>query len=169
VIQPLGFIDTSTFTAMYVVKHKDKLDGGILRLRDVKEDDVDATDLAILKEWKSARALLSRLRNAAAPFFDGVTPDLGRAWIEVLPPMSGTPWDIEAGDYAAAHHRTRTCLIPSPGAVTYCGLASAVLPVGMVHLVDHQLLCSDVNHGEHARVHLVVDVKIPVDEAEPET
>lgn len=160
-IQGLGFIDTSVFTANYLLRHKEKVDGGILRLRDLKDEDVEASDLAVLREWKSARALLTRLRVVAAPFFDGVTPELGRAWIEVLPPMSGTLWDAEIGDYAAAHHRTRTCLIPSPGAVSCSGMASSMLVVGMVNLIDHQLMCSEVNHGEHARVHLVCDLKAP--------
>lgn len=165
-IQGLGFIDTSVFTANYVLRHKEKVDGGILRLRDLKDEDVDASDLPVIREWKSARLLLRALRAVAAPFFDGAVPELGRAWIEVLSPLSGTPWDAETGDYAAAHHRTRTCLIPSPGAVSHSGVASAMLVVGMVNLIDHQLMCSEVNHGEHARVHLVVDLKVPTDEVE---
>lgn len=165
-IQPLGFVDTSTFTAMFVVKHRDRAENGILQLRDFKDDEGEPSDLAILREWKSARALLSRLRAAAAPFFDGRTPELGRAWIEVLPPGSGAPWHADAGDYPSQVVRTRTCLIPCPGAVSYSGLASAVLAVGMVNLVDHQLMCSEVNHGEHARTHLVVDFYAPTGDAE---
>lgn len=160
-IQPLGFIDTSTFAAWFVAKHRQKARDGVLALRDIKADEIDPADLAIMQEWKGARALLSRLRAAAAPFFNGVTPELGKAWIEVLPPLAGTPWTSELDDYAAAHVRTRTCLIPSPGAISFCGTASAMLHVGMVNQIDHSLLCSEVNHGEHARVHLVVDVRVP--------
>lgn len=167
-IQQIGFLDTSAFTAMYVVKHKDKLVDGILDLRSIKGDDVDASDLPILKEWKGARALLARLRAGAAPFLGNVTPNLGRAWIEVLPPFSGTQWSLEEGDYAADHLRTRTCLIPSPGAVSHCGAVAANLLVGTVNVIDHRQLCCEVNHGEHARVHLIVDVKVPHGEAEPE-
>lgn len=167
-IQQIGFLDTSNLTAMFVVKHRDRAVDGILALRDIKVDEVDASDLPILKEWKSARALLSRLRAGAAPFLGNVTPTLGRAWIEVLPPQSGTPWTIEDGDYADAHIRTRTCLIPSPGSVSHSGLTSASLLVGTVNVIDHRQLCCEVNHGEHARVHLIVDVKVPHGEADPE-
>lgn len=167
-IQPLGFIDTSAFTARFLTgkTQKERTENGVLTLRDVKDGDTVATDLAILKEWGSARAILSRLRNAAAPFFDGVTPVLGRAWVEILPPGAGTPWEADFGDYADLHVRTRTCLIPSPGALSHSGQAFATLMVGIVNLIDHKALCSEVNHGEHARVHLVVDVRVPDDAAE---
>lgn len=165
-IQPLGFLDTSAFTAAYVAKYKKSVEDGILNLRDAR-DDGEVTALGVLKEWNSARALLQRLRAAAAPFFDGVTPELGKAWVEVLPPRSGTPWVVEEGDYALTHVRTRTCLIPSPGAISYCGASFVQLAVGTVNQIDHRQLCSEVNLGEHTRVHLVVDVRVPnADDAE---
>jgi len=170
-IQPLGFIDTSNFTAMFLVgkTQKERTQDGILRLRDIKDGEAEVTDLPILKEWKGAKVLLTRLRNAAAGFFDGRTPELGRAWVEILPPQSGTPWLADLSEYADQHVRTRTCLIPSPGALSFCGGASASLGVGVVNLMDHHLLCSEVNHGEHARVHLIVDVRIPGDDDAAET
>ena len=163
-IRPLGFLDTSTFTAMYVMKHREKVDNGILRLRDFKDGEAGPSDLPILREWKSARALLSRIRNAAAPLLEGRVPDLGRAWVEIVPPLSGTPWNAESDDYADAHHRTRTCLIGGPGAMSYCGQAAANLLPGIVNFVDLRALSSETNTGEYPRVHLVVDVKIPVDD-----
>lgn len=163
-IQPIGFLDTSMFTARYLMKYRDKAENGILDLRAVQGEDLDPTDCAILKEWNSARSLLSRIRASAAPFFDGKTPALGRAWIETLPPLAGTPWVRDAGDYADGHVRTRTCLVPCPGAITHSGQAAASLTVGIVNVVDHRQLCSEVNHGEHPRVHLIVDVKVPVDD-----
>lgn len=160
-IQALGFIDTSVMTANYLLRHKKDAADGILRLRDVKDGDAEATDLPILREWKSAKGLLARLRAGAASHFGGVTPELGRAWIETLPPMAGTPWDAESGDYADQHARTRTCLIGCPGALSYSGSVFATLAVGMVNLIEHRILCSEVNLGEHPRVHLVVDVRVP--------
>ena len=152
------------------VKYAKSVDNGILSLRDFKDDEAEAeaTDLAVLREWKSARAVLSRIRNAAAPFFEGQTPLLGRAWIEVVPPLAGTPWGMEADDYAEAHRRTRTCLIGGPGAMSYSGPAAANLLPGMVNLVDHRMLCSETNTGDFPRVHLIVDIKVPVDDAPPE-
>lgn len=159
--QQVGFLDTSLFTATYLTRHRDKVENGILKLRDFKDDTDEVVDLPIVKDWKNARAILSRLRAGAAPFFGGQTPALGRAWLEILPPLAGTPWTAEAGDYADGYVRTRCCLVPSPGALSYCGQASASLLVGIVTAYDPRLLASEVNFGEHARVHLVVDIKRP--------
>jgi hypothetical protein len=159
-LQQIGFIETAQMTARWVLKYHEQARDGVLKLRDL-DGEGEAVDLPILKEWRSAKALLSRLRASAAPFFQGVAPDIGKAWIEVVPPLSGTPWTNETGDYADQHVRTRTCLVPSPNALSYSGVASAVLLVGIVTTVDHRLMCSEVNHGEYARTHLIVDVKIP--------
>lgn len=160
-IQSIGFLDVSTFTAMLVVKYKDRLVDGVLPLRSVKDGDAEPSDLPILKEWKSARALLSRIRAGAAPFFGGIAPELGRAWIEVLPPHSGTPWEKEDGEDADAYVRTRTCLVPCPLSFSHSGAVSGVLQVGVVNAVEHRALCAEVNHGDHARIHLIVDVFRP--------
>lgn len=162
-LHALRFVDASRMTAMYVVKFAERANAGLLPLRDVKDGETEASDLPILKEWKSARALLTQIRNEAAGYFDGHVPTLGKAWLEILPPMAGTPWSLEAGDYADTHVRTRTCLIPSPAALSFAGPATPPqnLLVGVVHIVDHRQLCSEVNLGEHTRVHLVVDVRVP--------
>ena len=163
-IRPIGFIDTSMFTARYMTKHKEKVEDGVLILRDFKGEEPDPSDRAILQDWPSARAMLVKLRAGAAPHFEGRTPEIGKVWLEIVPPFSGTPWTSETGDYADAHVRTRTCLIPCPGAMSFSGTASANLLVGMVNLVDHHALCSEINTGEYARVHLIADFKVP-DEA----
>lgn len=160
-IQPTGFLDTSAFTAMFIVKYKDRLEGNVLPLRSVRDGDADPSDLPILKEWKTARALLSRIRTGAAPSFGGITPTLGRAWVEVLPPHTGTPWEREVGEDADAYVRIRTCLVPCPLAYSYSGTAAGVLSVGVANIVEHRALCSEANFGDHARIHLVVDVMRP--------
>lgn len=159
--QQIGFLDTSLFTATYLTRHRDKVENGVLRLRDFADDKDEIVDLPIVKDWKNAKHLLSRFRHAAAAHFQGVAPDLGRVWLEVLPPLSGVSWGAEVGDYAESHIRTRTCLIPCPSAVSYAGGAQAFLPVGSVTAHDPRLLASEANFGEHARVHLIVDVKRP--------
>lgn len=161
-IQPLGFVDTSTFTALFVLKHKEAAVDGVLKLRDIG-DAGEAHDLPILKGWKAARAILSRIRTGAAPFFEGKTPELGRAWIETLPPNSATPWILEADDYALGHIRLRVCMIPSPGASTHAGDERVPLLVGIVNRVEHRVLHCEVNHAAFARTHLVVDVRAPED------
>lgn len=158
-IQPIGFLDTSQLSALFTLKLKDQMVEGILPLRAMGDEDVEPRDLPIVRQSKAVRAILSRVRSGAAPYFQNRTPGLGRAWIESLPPGSGTPWIREEGDYADAYVRTRTCLIPCPLAQSYCGPISAILAVGFVNVVDHRQLCCEVNFGEHTRVHLVVDVQ----------
>lgn len=159
-IQPIGFLDTSMFTARYLITYAKQAKDGILDLR-IADDDGDIVNAPVLKEWNSGRALLSRIRSRAAPFFGNRTPQLGLAWIESLDPLSGTPWRAEPESEGLA--RLRTCLVPSPGAISHSGQQSALLSVGLVNLIDHRALCCEVNHGENARVHLVVDVRIPDD------
>lgn len=163
-LQQIGFLDVSHVAAFWVAKFRKQAAGGVLKLRDFDGDEI--VDLPVLTEFRNAKALLSRLRAGAAPFFDNVTPLLGLAWIEILPPHSGTPWEAREDDYAKGHVRTRTCLVPSPGAMSYCGVVGSNLLVGNVTALDMKLQCSEVNHSEHPRVHLVADVKVP-DGAEP--
>jgi hypothetical protein len=157
-IQPLGFVDTSTVAALYVLKHKEAAVDGVLQLRDLG-DDGSPRETALLRGWKGARALLSKIRAGAAPFFEGVTPELGKAWIETLPPQSATPWTICGDEYDLAHIRLRVCLVPSPGAMTCSGEQQTSLLVGMVNRVEHRVLHCEVNHAQFARTHLVVDVR----------
>ena len=159
------FLDTSTFTAMFVVKYRDRMQDGILKLRDVAEGEDNAEDLPILREWRAARNLLSRFKTAAMPFLNGEPAELGKVWIETLPGMCGTPWTIEEDDYAQAHLRTRIALLVAPNAFSHSGGYRELLGVGVVNLVDHRTLCSEINLSTHPRTHLIIDVKAP--EVEP--
>lgn len=163
-LQQIGFLDVSYVAAAWITKFRKEAQDGILKLRDFEGEDV--VDLPVLTDYRNAKALLARLKAGAAPFFDNIAPLLGMAWIEVLPPHSGTLWEAREDDYAQGHVRTRTCLVPSPGAISHCGQVSANLLVGNVTALDMKLLCCEVNHSEHPRVHLVADVKVP-DGAEP--
>lgn len=160
-MQAIAFLDTSNFTALFVVKYRERMAEGLLPLRAIKEGDEEASDLPILKEWKAARALLSRIRTGAAPFLGGQAATLGKAWVETLPPGAHTPWTKEEGEYADSFLRTRTCLVPAPGAWSYAGGSGLCLPVGSLHLVDPRSLASEINVGEHARTHLIVDIRRP--------
>lgn len=143
---------------MFVVKYRDRMRDGLLHLRDLG-DDGDAHDLPILKEWKSARALLQRFKTAAAPLLNGQPAEFGKVWIETLPGMSATPWEIHEDEYAQAHIRTRTVLIVTPENYTHSGLERISLGVGVVNLVEHRTLHCETNFGTHPRTHLIVDVK----------
>jgi hypothetical protein len=164
-LQQIAFLDTAMVGARWTMKYKEQAEAGVLKLRDFGEDGKLA-DLPVLEEWRSAKALLARYRATAAPLFNGTAPELGKVWIEYLPPFSATPWIAESGDYAQAFLRTRTCLIPSPIAFTHAGQTYANLPTGLVTAYDMRLLCSEVNHAEHPRTHLVVDVQIPPPDAD---
>lgn len=167
VIRPAGFIPTDQFTAFFVAKYRARLDQGLLYLRDIPPTDVFAEpkDLPILREWKTARALLARFKSIAAPLLRGEQAEFGKVWIEQLPGNCGTPWLLEEDDYAQAHIRTRTCLIPAPDAYSCSGLERVLLSVGVVNIIEHRVLHSEMNLSPYPRVHLIVDIKRP----EPET
>lgn len=160
-IRSVGFLETSQFTALFIVKYRERMAEGVLPLRAIKEGDEDATDCAILKEWKGARALLTRFRSAAAVALGGKTATLSRAWLETLPPGAHTPWTADESDYGRGHYRARICLVPSPGAWSYSGGSAALLAVGAVNVFDPVLLSSEVNFADHARTHLLIDVRRP--------
>jgi hypothetical protein len=162
-IQPIGFIDASAFTASYVVKHRQALRDGVLELRGVDEDDVLGAiiDRSVLAEWKTAKNLLQRYRSHARTMLKDSTLDLGKAWIEMLPGGHGTPWASFEDDYAQAYVRTRLCLIPAPDSFTYSGHFRDILAVGVVNVVEHRILHAETNFSVHPRVHLVVDVERP--------
>lgn len=157
------FLPTDQFTAFFVAKFRARLDQGLLYLRDVPDEDVFAEpkDLPILGEWKAARALLQRFKSAAAPLLEGKTAVLGKAWIEQLPGHCGTPWTLCEDDYAQNHIRTRTCLIPAPDAYSHSGADRVLLGVGVVNVVEHRILHSEINLSTYPRVHLIVDIRRP--------
>lgn len=166
-IRPTGvFLDTRQLTALFVVKYHERMNDGVLQLRDLG-DDGEAKDLPIVKEWKAARAILNRFRSSSAAFFNGQATELGKAWIESLPPMCGTPWSVEDDDYAQSVFRTRTALISVPNGYSYCGDERVLMGPGVVNAIEHRMLCSEVNPSQFSRVHLIVDVKRP-DEPTPE-
>lgn len=155
-IEPLGFIDTAAFTSRFVTKHRTELaaeeDGtDRLWLRD------EHGDLPPLKDWKSANALLAKIRSGASKFL-GKPGALGRVAIVSLKPNTTTPWRLETDD---SIYRLQVCLIPSPAAYIYSGGETALLPVGMLNLINHRVWCSEVNFADFPRVHLVVDVLKP--------
>lgn len=154
------FLDTSAFTAFFVVKFKERMQDGLLYLRDIGEDG-EAIDLPILKEWKSARALLLRFKAAASPLLKDAQVELGKVWLESLPGNHGTPWVRYEDDYAQAHIRTRTALVATPDAFTFSGPDKVLLAAGVVNLVEHRVLHSEINPSIHTRTHLIVDVRRP--------
>lgn len=174
-ITPITVLDVSQIAAFLATKHRSRLDEApdplhadtkIILLRGPKKQspeawkaDVEQVDQPVLKEWKSASAMLTRIRNGAAPFFGGQVPDIGRAYIEQLRPGGKIDWNIETGAYAEAYVRLHLCLVPTPGAFLYSGTQSMCLPWGQLAVVEHRIWNSAMNFGNWPRTHLVVDVR----------
>jgi hypothetical protein len=155
VIRAIGFIDTSRFTAHFMVKFEKHMQDGVLPLRD------ENGDLPIIAEWLTAKAMLGRFKTGAAALNNGKTLTLGKAWIERLPGGHGTPWTVEEDTYAQEHIRTRTCMISVPDAYSFSGGDKLLLNVGVINVVEHRVLHSEVNFSTYPRVHLIVDVRRP--------
>ncbi len=158
-IKPVGFVELSRFTAAFVVQYRQNAVDNILQLRSPDED------FPLLKEWKSARAVLTRIQAGAAPLLGGKPVKLGRVWIETLDGGRGTPWAQEEDEYAQSHIRTRTCMIPTHDAYSYSGNFRELLNVGVINFIEHRILHSEVNFSPYPRTHLIVDIKKPEPEA----
>lgn len=157
-IVPIGYIDSWAFSATLHSKYKDRFGGdhhsmSILPLRS------EESALPILAEWKSAKALLTRIRTAAAPFFGGETPELGTAALVKVIGGGYVEWGIRESDWVSLH----LCIVPSPGAWTYSGGEGVVLPVGQLTFINRNAIHSAINLGHHAVIHLVVDARKPYD------
>lgn len=155
------FLQTADFAAFFQVRYKKQLNEGLLYLRDIPEDSDTAHDCPILGEWKTAQALLKRFRAAGAAFLGGEPAKLGKVWIEQLPGDSATPWRKEEDDYAQAHIRTRTCIIPAMDCYSFSGVQGLILSTGIVNVIEHRILNCEINLSAYPRVHLIVDVQRP--------
>ena len=161
-INQIGFLDVSACTATFVRLYREKLkpdasyEGAeTLLLRGAESDS------PLLKEWASARKLLARLKNEAAPFLNGKPAILGKVLIVSLKPGAFTPWQIDDSEYGQDHLRLYINLIPSPMAFLYSGGEMSNPAVGSVTYFNTSVLHSEINLGPCARVSMVIDVKRP--------
>ena len=158
-IRSIAFLDTSFFQSALIGKYRqafapstDPLHHGL---------DILPLTANTLREWKSGRALLSRIKAGAAPFFDGKSAELGDAAVLAVKPGAWIDWHADEGEYAESHLRLHLCIVPSPGAYVFCGIENAILPVGQIVFVNHRVLHSEINVGDYTTYKLVVDVKRP--------
>jgi hypothetical protein len=160
-IQPIAFVDTWAFSSALFLKYKDRFGGShpsmsLLPLRSGEGA------LPILGEWKTARALLARVRNAAAIWLGGAA-ELGSAAVVQVCAGGFIEWQVEPDlTYRTLH----LPVVPSPGAWVYSGGDGAVLPVGQLTWVNRAVPWSAINLGDHPVIHLVVDVKLPDETAD---
>jgi hypothetical protein len=179
----LAFLDTSYVTAALVTKYRDTWGQNTARqsfegsphhdtqsilLRGPQNptvenwfEDIPQVDYPILKDWKSARAILARIKDAVQPLFPGRNIILGKAMIVRLKVGGHVDWHVDEGEYAEKHDRAHLCLLPSPGAFLYSGTEMAQPPVGSLTWINNRILHSAVNMGPVARVHLIADIRKP--------
>lgn len=147
-------------TAKLILSYRDKFvesEDGIERIPLTHDGRLNA----LCKEWKSASALLGRIRNEAAPFFGGKPAQVDRAFIERQKVDVLTPWFADETEFAEEHVRVMICLVPSPGAWIYCGGENMVLPVGQLVLANVRVDTSYANFGPCATMRLCLDVRRP--------
>lgn len=126
-------------------------------------DDCPQVNQPILTEWKSARALLGRIKTSLSPLpiMGGKPIELGKVMIVSLKAGGFVDWHIDEGEYAETHLRGHLCLIPSPGAWLLSGGEAAMPAVGVLTYFNNRVLHSAINLGDYPRVHLIVDVRRP--------
>lgn len=159
-IQPVGWLDTLVVLGNLRLRHWERLEGdGDVQTVLLRDEEGEAS---LLKKglFKSMQSFLARLSNEAAPFLGNQPAELGRAWIECLRPGRHTGWTEEpAGEWL----QLRICLATPPNAWLYCGGESAVIQPGVIAYVNVQAPTSSLNLGTSPRLHLVVEVKKPLE------
>lgn len=149
--QSLAFVDGSACAARYVTQFKARLEGDTIMLRS------GGKDLPILKEWKSAKNLITKISNAAAPFLDGKPAKINTAYIYTLVPNEREEWGYLQPDGIRAY----LPLLPSPNAMLFSGIEGANPPVGMLTVVNRAQPFSALNLGPVAATWMIVDAAIP--------
>lgn len=157
-IQRIVFIDASIATAYLLVKHREQIRPGEAPFRSVPLIG-ESGPSQLMKDWKSGRAMLERLRVLLS--VDNSLAELGLVSLLSVKAGCAGPWERHESDYDLAHDRFHICLVPSPGMMLMCGLEQANIPVGQATLINHRALHSAVNLGANDAVHLVVDIVRP--------
>lgn len=180
-IQPVGFLDVSVFAASLRLRHWEKLGESKLRaeypgsahhdtesilLRGPRDptvenwfDDVEQINYPLLDEWKPAKNLLLRLRNAVAPLNGGKPGKLGKVMIASLKSGGHVDWHRDEGAYAAAHQRFHVGIVPSYDSFLLSGGQMLQVMVGQLVYFNNHIRHSAINDGEFSRVHLIADIR----------
>lgn len=182
-ILPVDFIDVSRMAAALVLKHSVHFaddtrrqdapgsahhDTEVILLRGpvgeiTREswfEDVPHADTGLLLKWPSAQQVLAKIAQSHMRRA-GHEPIFGKAMVVSLKAGGHVDWHTDEGPYAEAHDRFHICLVPSSGAMTYCGGLGASLPVGQLTWLNNRALHSAINVGSNARIHLIVDIRKP--------
>lgn len=117
--------------------------------------DVPHKDYGWLESWPEAQDVLDHI--AVALKVPGMV--FGKVMVIELKAGGALGWHRDEGPYSERHVRYHLPLVSNPGAILYSGPEQAHLPVGLLTHFDNRSLHSAANHGAHARIHLVADVR----------
>lgn len=172
---PITFIDTWAFAAsvyskrnLFQENERTKLAGSphhatksiILRAPAERKletwiDDVDHFDSAELTGWKIATNLLTKIRRQIG------NAEMGKAMVVLLKPGGVIDWHRDEGPYYEKHWRFHLPIVTNPLCLMYSGSSAAHMPVGQLTGFDNIDWHSAANHGQHDRIHLIVDIRKP--------
>ena len=116
----------------------------------------DGKDEPILKEWKSAKNLLTKVANAAAPYLGNKPANIIMAKIFTLVPNEREDWNVPRTEGVRAWLN----LLPSPGAMLFSGIEGMNPPVGALTVINRRPIFSAVNLGPCAATWLVLDAEL---------
>lgn len=107
--------------------------------------------------WPELRNMIALLRRKAEAAVGEI--ELGLVSLEQLDPGAIVPWHTESGAYAERFTRAHLALRTNPGALVYCGPEAIHMAPGFLNAINMLAPTSQVNFGEHPRIHLIVDFR----------
>lgn len=108
--------------------------------------------------WTEFKTTLGRLKRAGEAILGGEL-EFGRIYLEMLDAGGVVPWRRETDPCSERFVHVVLPLRSNPMAVTYSGIESATLAPGWLTIVNVRVPYGAVNFGDHARIHLVLDVR----------
>ena len=163
---PIAFIDTFDLGASLRTKiglFRPDVDGSLsapVRGPRANADDPD-DDLAfvIYKDagrWVELKTMLARLKRVGDSI-GGI--EFGRVDMKMLKAGATVPWEVESSAYLDRFNRAVLPLRTNPGVMMYSGTESWAPVIGLLTVVNHRVVQSAINMGEHPAIWLAVDFR----------
>jgi hypothetical protein len=159
---PIAFVDTFDLTASLRTKmglfkpYGDGLLSIPIRGPRANADDPD-DDLAFgtyKHAWVEAKTTISRLKRIGDQLGGA---DFGRVALQMLKAGATLPWDMESGPYYDRFSRAVLPLRTNPGVMLYSGVESWAPVIGLLTVVNHRVVQSAINLGEHPAIWMSLD------------
>lgn len=109
-------------------------------------------------KWVEARILLDRIRRDGAQLLQGEL-EFGRVYFEMLDAGAVVPWRRRSTPYTERFTRLHYGVRTNPASLIYSGPESINVLPGQLVAVGMRALHAAVNHGDHPRVHLLIDIR----------